>query len=257
MAQNKTAQYLKYAIGEVFLVVIGILIALQLNTWNQGIQNRKLEKEYLNRFILDLETDSEDLLIVIEKAAINIKLSTHVLEKLDVRIDKEYLSDSLFIHVISESNMEKNAIRYGSSIISFSSFGDAITKLRLSRAFDVTTVTINDLTSNGKMEVIRNKALRSNIQYYYGVMSAHEDYNAVRVAPSITYFDNLLRDLAIPPFSKQSLQEIQSINNRDPRFKTVIQYIMKTNLDLLRWSSQRKVDIEMVETEIREELNKN
>ncbi len=33
--ENKTSKYFKYAIGEILLVVIGILIALQINTWNK------------------------------------------------------------------------------------------------------------------------------------------------------------------------------------------------------------------------------
>ncbi|MBZ0327931.1 MAG: hypothetical protein K8F54_10035 [Altibacter sp.] len=42
--ENKTAKYVKYAIGEIVLVVVGILIALQLNTWNtQRIQNNELK----------------------------------------------------------------------------------------------------------------------------------------------------------------------------------------------------------------------
>ena len=32
--ENNTSKYLKYAIGEIVLVVIGILIALQINNWN-------------------------------------------------------------------------------------------------------------------------------------------------------------------------------------------------------------------------------
>jgi uncharacterized membrane-anchored protein YhcB (DUF1043 family) len=40
MDQNKTGKYFKYAIGEIVLVVIGILIALSINSWNE---NRKLE----------------------------------------------------------------------------------------------------------------------------------------------------------------------------------------------------------------------
>ena len=36
MAENKIGKYLKYAIGEIILVVIGILIALQINNWNQS-----------------------------------------------------------------------------------------------------------------------------------------------------------------------------------------------------------------------------
>ena len=42
MEKNKTGKYLKYAIGEIVLVVIGILIALQINNWNE---NRKLSNK--------------------------------------------------------------------------------------------------------------------------------------------------------------------------------------------------------------------
>ena len=57
MAQNKTGKYFKYAIGEIVLVVIGILIALSINNWNES----RLEKEALNAIydlvISDLESD--------------------------------------------------------------------------------------------------------------------------------------------------------------------------------------------------------
>ena len=35
LAEGKTGKYLKYALGEILLVVLGILIALQLNIWNE------------------------------------------------------------------------------------------------------------------------------------------------------------------------------------------------------------------------------
>ena len=44
---NKKIQYLKYALGEIILVVIGILIALQINNWNQSIKNENSLNEYL------------------------------------------------------------------------------------------------------------------------------------------------------------------------------------------------------------------
>jgi hypothetical protein len=47
MSENKTGKYLKYAIGEIILVVIGILIALSINNWNE---KRKEEKEIRNIF---------------------------------------------------------------------------------------------------------------------------------------------------------------------------------------------------------------
>jgi hypothetical protein len=43
MEKNKTAKYLKYAIDEIILVVIGILIALQMNKWNEARIDRKTE----------------------------------------------------------------------------------------------------------------------------------------------------------------------------------------------------------------------
>ena len=45
LMENKTSKYIKYAIGEIFLVLIGILLALQINSWNN---KRLLKKEELN-----------------------------------------------------------------------------------------------------------------------------------------------------------------------------------------------------------------
>ena len=49
MEKNKTSKYLKYAIGEIVLVVIGILIALQINNWNENQKKILLENQYLTR----------------------------------------------------------------------------------------------------------------------------------------------------------------------------------------------------------------
>lgn len=54
MNQNKTSKYLKYAIGEIVLVMIGILLAMQINNWNE---NRKHQNEFNNI----LRTISQDL----------------------------------------------------------------------------------------------------------------------------------------------------------------------------------------------------
>jgi hypothetical protein len=57
LIENKTSKYFKYAIGEIVLVVIGILIALQINTWN-GIKSDKVRfVKILKEIRLDLETD--------------------------------------------------------------------------------------------------------------------------------------------------------------------------------------------------------
>ena len=40
---EKSRKYMAYAIGEILLLVIGILIALQINNWNENRQNRNKE----------------------------------------------------------------------------------------------------------------------------------------------------------------------------------------------------------------------
>jgi len=57
LIENKTGKYLKYAIGEIILVVIGILIALQINNWNQNRLNRISSESFLNQVQEELELD--------------------------------------------------------------------------------------------------------------------------------------------------------------------------------------------------------
>jgi len=53
--EGKTARYLKYAVGEIVLVVIGILIALSINNWNQYQQNKKLEQATLKALLSEFQ----------------------------------------------------------------------------------------------------------------------------------------------------------------------------------------------------------
>jgi hypothetical protein len=60
MEKNKTGKYLKYAIGEILLVVIGILIALSINNWNENRKERNAEQTLYETLISSLESDLED-----------------------------------------------------------------------------------------------------------------------------------------------------------------------------------------------------
>jgi hypothetical protein len=57
LAEGKTMNYLKYAIGEIVLVVIGILIALQINNWNTDRKNNVLKRSYYVQILQDLEKE--------------------------------------------------------------------------------------------------------------------------------------------------------------------------------------------------------
>ncbi|MET6990791.1 DUF6090 family protein [Sediminicola arcticus] len=58
ITDNKFGKYLIYAVGEIILVVIGILIALQINNWNENRKAEKIELTYLIRLKNDLEKDT-------------------------------------------------------------------------------------------------------------------------------------------------------------------------------------------------------
>ncbi len=57
LSQNKFRKYLLYAIGEIILVVIGILIALQINNWNESNKTQEEVKSYLGQLAVDLTAD--------------------------------------------------------------------------------------------------------------------------------------------------------------------------------------------------------
>jgi hypothetical protein len=59
--ENKTGKYFKYAIGEIVLVVIGILIALQINNWNENRKARVTEIQLLSQLQNDLKENTIDL----------------------------------------------------------------------------------------------------------------------------------------------------------------------------------------------------
>ena len=58
---NKTYKYILYATGEILLVVIGILIALEVNNRNESFKEDKIEKELLGELKEDLNETLKDL----------------------------------------------------------------------------------------------------------------------------------------------------------------------------------------------------
>lgn len=57
LSHGQTGKYLKYALGEIVLVVIGILIALSINNWNERNKERAIEKNYLKNIKSDLQKE--------------------------------------------------------------------------------------------------------------------------------------------------------------------------------------------------------
>jgi len=61
LSENKFSKYLIYAIGEIVLVVIGILIALQINNWNIQNIEQQWEENTLSELEVELSSSQEDI----------------------------------------------------------------------------------------------------------------------------------------------------------------------------------------------------
>lgn len=114
MEKNKTGKYIKYAIGEILLVVIGILIALQINNWNEErkfkLNDFQLCKELLNEAIADsVFFESRRLGLNELKSTVN-----YILEKPELR-----KPDSVIMEISSEADhfVRYEGFRYLSNVV--------------------------------------------------------------------------------------------------------------------------------------------
>ncbi|MDT0558795.1 DUF6090 family protein [Ichthyenterobacterium sp. W332] len=135
MSENKTGKYFKYAIGEIVLVVIGILIALQINTWNQNRQNRSQEQQILVQLLNEY---------------------TNNLFQLNQKISIRNATVSSSFKLLNYKNDEKlNVVA--------DSFNLHIGRILLRPTFDPELGVTTELTSSGKLYLITNNSLRNNI----------------------------------------------------------------------------------------------
>ena len=81
LIENKTGKYFKYAIGEIVLVVIGILIALQINNWNEKRGQEKTVKSIYSIIKSDLTNDIEKFDKIINKMALLDTVFKKVIQK--------------------------------------------------------------------------------------------------------------------------------------------------------------------------------
>jgi len=148
LMENKTGKYFKYAIGEIILVVIGILIALQINNWNENNNLNKLRQEYYHQLLVDLQKDVESIneFFRINQANRN-EYNAYI--KL---YNTEGLKPSQVYNELIKLNLISNAISLNSSTIeSIRSSGELILfplEIR-SKLLDL-TVLQNKITSDAK-----------------------------------------------------------------------------------------------------------
>ena len=103
---NRPLKYMRYAIGEIVLVVVGILIALQINTWNEERKERVLEKNYLESLLIDLNRDRIQLSWRIETLEWHVKMRNYMLENVEENDIEKFLDYYITLGTILQFNSE-------------------------------------------------------------------------------------------------------------------------------------------------------
>jgi len=104
MEKNKTGKYLKYAIGEIILVVIGILIALSINNWNENQKSKKDERYILTEVLKNIEEDAglvDDIILQRQKT------KTAVISLRKFVNSETIFNDSLQLHLVNLLTFER------------------------------------------------------------------------------------------------------------------------------------------------------
>ena len=132
LSENKFSKYLLYAIGEIILVVIGILLALQINTWNQLRIEDKKEVELLN----GLKEEFQDNLKALEESiSINAKVTQSCKE---------------LTQIIRADSFTEKTDRVDELLIIIGTFN----------SFDARTGVSSEIVNSGKVSILKNEAIR-------------------------------------------------------------------------------------------------
>jgi hypothetical protein len=134
--KGKTGKYLTYALGEIVLVVIGILIALQVNEWNNERNKNKAEAAILIQLQNDLKKSEEELETIKEFYFERTKASAHV--------SRAFWTDDVSLDSVAKDIMIPRSSRIYSPILG----------------------TARSLISSGKIDLIRSAELKIAIIAY-------------------------------------------------------------------------------------------
>jgi len=93
MEKNKTGKYLKYAVGEIVLVVVGILIALSINNWNEEHKKKALMITNIKSMAEDIQTDIYDIQKAKKSLENQIVAAKNIIPIMES--ENRYIADSL------------------------------------------------------------------------------------------------------------------------------------------------------------------
>ncbi|MBT8448615.1 MAG: hypothetical protein KJO69_02940 [Gammaproteobacteria bacterium] len=147
LAEGKFQKYTLYAIGEIFLVVVGILIALQINNWNEARKESALVVSYLEGIQEDLNKDIQLINEVLTEQSVSISLISSIdLVFTDAMVHAPDRYPELF------NNVDKSRFTF---------------LFYRGKSFRSINGNYNSLISDGKSGLIKNRDLFAKLQGIY------------------------------------------------------------------------------------------
>ncbi|UCD62502.1 MAG: hypothetical protein JSV59_11160 [Flavobacteriaceae bacterium] len=189
---NKPLKYMRYAIGEILLVVIGILIALQINNWNEEQKEYILEREYLKGIKDDLAQDVVQATAIVN--SITPKLNIIKFLEPGFNLSPSYKTKNIDTTSIDFINLFERNVSFRSTRGSYSSLiadGKAnLTKNRIlfqkiQRIYDELYPRIYSLYGDFKLR-------ENSLSTTYSYEKFHWDYNSIQKAGN----EKIIADLA-------------------------------------------------------------
>jgi len=135
MNDNKMGKYFKYALGEILLVMIGILLALQVNNWNEERKLEKSESSILKGLNKEFINNIEDLNYSIKSNSENVRACIRITE------------------IIRKEKLEEQHIELDS----------LLGVLGLIGSFDANTGVTDQIISSGNLDVLQSENLREKL----------------------------------------------------------------------------------------------
>lgn len=170
LSENKIGRYLIYAIGEILIVIIGILIAIQINNWNGLRKEEQVRKIYLNQLLVDFKTDKTyyaSRISDIETRAEKYKkyLDLYTIPNVDV---PTFLSGLLKVEIgVFTINYPSTTI---STLISTGDMkilpGTIRDKLTYYHGLQNSAMTGHNVNKDGALEILQSLSMLTNVELF-------------------------------------------------------------------------------------------
>lgn len=157
LMENKTGKYLKYAIGEIILVVIGILIALSINNWNSQRQLNNENKLFLKKMLVDLNQNKVRMNELAFKTRYNGKYPSY----------QQAIKECDSILKLTYEGLNALDLKF----IANSKFDAGRPQLNLQKS------TYEELLNTGKLYTIGSDSLINSINNYFKLCESEETYS--------------------------------------------------------------------------------